>query len=67
MAAYSYETFLVDQRDRILTVTLNRPETLNAINGVMHGELEDLFGQVGRDPEVNVLVLTGAGRSFHPG
>ena len=44
---YSYETLLVEQQDTVLTITLNRPETLNAVNGVMSGELEDVFGRVG--------------------
>ena len=64
---YNYETLLVDQQDSVLTMTLNRPETLNAVNGVMSGELEDFFGRVGRDADVNTVVLTGAGRGFCSG
>ena len=67
MPDYSYSTLLVDQKDRVLTVTLNRPERLNAVDEAMHGELEAVFGAVGRDPEVSVLVLTGAGRGFCSG
>ena len=64
---YNYETLLIDQQDSVLTMTLNRPETLNAVNRVMSGELEDFFGRVGRDADVNAVVLTGAGRGFCSG
>lgn len=64
---YSYETLLVDQQDTVLTMTLNRPEALNAVNSVMSGELEDFFRQVGHDADVNAVVITGAGRGFCSG
>ncbi len=67
MADYNYTTLLVDKRDRILTITLNRPERLNAVDETMHGELEDVFATVGTDPEVSAVVLTGAGRGFCSG
>ena len=67
MAEYDYETLLVDLDDGILTITLNRPERLNAVNEVMHGELEDVFGKVGRDGDVRAVVVTGSGRGFCSG
>ena len=67
MADYSYETLLVDKQDSILTITMNRPERLNAVDEVMHRELEGVFGAVGADPEVSAVVLTGAGRGFCSG
>ena len=67
MADYTYSTLLVDKRDRVLTITLNRPERLNAVDEVMHKELEQVFGAVGMDPEVNAVVLTGSGRGFCSG
>ncbi len=67
MADYSYETLLVDQRDSILTITLNRPERLNAVDQTMHRELESVFGTVANDPDVSAVVLTGAGRGFCSG
>ena len=67
MPDYSYSTLLVDKTDQILTITLNRPERLNAVDEVMHGELEDVFGKVGRDGEVSAVVVTGAGRGFCSG
>jgi enoyl-CoA hydratase len=67
MADYNYETLQVDFDDGILTITLNRPERLNAVNEVMHAELEDVFGKVGRDGDVRAVVVTGAGRGFCSG
>jgi enoyl-CoA hydratase len=67
MADYSYETLLIDKRDRILTIAMNRPERLNAVDETMHGELEDVFATAGVDPEVSAVVLTGAGRGFCSG
>ena len=60
-------TIVVEKTDRVATVTLNRPERLNAVNAVMHEELETLFGSVNRDSEINAIVLTGAGRAFCAG
>ena len=67
MANYSYKTLLVEKNDQILTITLNRPERLNAVDEVMHGELEDVFGTVGQDGEISVVVVTGSGRGFCSG
>jgi enoyl-CoA hydratase len=64
---YNYSTLLVSKQDKILTITLNRPERLNAVNEVMHEELPDAFARVGQDPGVGVVVLTGAGRGFCSG
>lgn len=62
-----YRTVRFEKQDRILTATLNRPETLNAVNPEMHEELVDLFSDFDRDPSSDVLVLTGAGRGFCSG
>jgi len=53
--------------DGVLTVTLNRPERLNAVDTAMHNALEDLWADVARDPEVRAVVLTGSGRAFCAG
>lgn len=63
----AYETLLYDINDNILTITMNRPEKLNALNDTMLGELNDAFKQAERDKSVRVIVLTGAGRGFCPG
>ena len=67
MTEYRYQTLLVGQEGKVLTITLNRPERLNAVDEVMHEELPDVFDRVGRDPEVGAVILTGAGRGFCSG
>jgi enoyl-CoA hydratase len=63
----NYETILIDKSDGIATLTLNRPERLNAVNGTLHSELSTIFLDVQADPDVRVAVLTGAGRGFSAG
>ena len=58
---------LYDKRDSIVTLTLNRPETLNAMNEAMMAEFERLLLQIEADAEVRAVVLTGAGRGFCSG
>ena len=58
---------LVDQCDGVLTLTLNRPERLNAISGPMLAALSAELDRANIDPEVRVVVLTGAGRGFCAG
>ena len=53
--------------DGLLTVTLDRPEKLNALNIQIHDELQDLCAALETDPTVRVVVLTGAGRAFSAG
>ncbi|HEY5237549.1 MAG TPA: crotonase/enoyl-CoA hydratase family protein [Rhizomicrobium sp.] len=63
----SYEEILYDVKDGILTITLNRPEKLNAFTGVMQKELIDAFGRASKDDAVRTIVVTGAGRAFCAG
>jgi len=63
----SLQTIVVEKAGKVATVTLNRPERRNAVNGVMHEELERFFGEVNRDAEINAIVLTGAGKAFCSG
>jgi enoyl-CoA hydratase len=68
MPDYSrYQTLSIDCADQIATVTLNRPEVLNAVNPQMHSELEALFTEIAYDDDLNAIVLTGAGRAFCAG
>ncbi|MGW0479527.1 crotonase/enoyl-CoA hydratase family protein [Nonomuraea sp. NPDC003214] len=53
--------------DRIATVTLNRPERLNAFTLTMRGELIEAFDRADADDEVRAVVVTGAGRAFCAG
>jgi 2-(1,2-epoxy-1,2-dihydrophenyl)acetyl-CoA isomerase len=61
------ETLLVERADGVGTVTLNRPEKKNAINGPMWRELIDVFEEVADTPSDRVLVITGAGDGFCSG
>jgi enoyl-CoA hydratase/carnithine racemase len=63
----SYETLLYDVDGPVATVTLNRPDKLNAYTGTMGFELEDAFRRVDVDDAVRVVIVTGAGRGFCAG
>ncbi|GAA6153099.1 crotonase/enoyl-CoA hydratase family protein [Pseudoteredinibacter isoporae] len=63
----SYETILYEVKDKILTITLNRPEELNAFTVEMAEELIEAFGRASADDEVRAVVVTGAGRGFCAG
>ncbi|GAA2736104.1 enoyl-CoA hydratase/isomerase family protein [Actinocorallia aurantiaca] len=63
----SYETILYDVSDRVATVTLNRPEVLNAISPLMARELKHAYAAAEADPEVWIVVVTGTGRAFTSG
>ena len=60
-------TILFDVRDRIATITLNRPERLNAMNRELRDELREAWLRVKRDPEIWCAIVTGAGRAFSSG
>lgn len=62
-----YNTIKYDVADRILTITLNRPEKLNAFTAEMMGELIDAFDRADADDEVRAIVVTGEGRAFCAG
>ena len=58
---------LYNKHDSIVTLTLNRPDTLNAMNVAMMAEFERLLLDIETDPDVRAVVLTGAGRAFSSG
>jgi len=58
---------LLDIRDGIARVTLNRPDRLNSFNDAMHAALRDALAHVRADASVRVMLLTGAGRGFCAG
>jgi enoyl-CoA hydratase/carnithine racemase len=62
-----YQTLLYDVADRVATITLNRPERLNAMNQALKDELRDAWRQVKNDPDVWCAILTGAGKGFSTG
>jgi enoyl-CoA hydratase/carnithine racemase len=63
----SYETILYETDGPALTVTLNRPDKLNAYTGQMGAELEDAFLRADADDDVRAIIVTGAGRGFCAG
>ena len=63
----SFETLLYDTDETIARITLNRPERLNTIVPPMPEEIEAAVQQAVSDPEVKVIILRGAGRSFCAG
>lgn len=62
-----YSTILYEVSEGILTLTLNRPEALNAFNNVMRDELIDACDRADADDDVKVVIVTGAGRAFCAG
>ena len=62
-----YRCLKTERKDKVLVVSLNRPEALNAVNGELHRELSTIFADIAVDAETQAVVLTGAGRAFCAG
>lgn len=62
-----YELLLLDVADRVATVTINRPDKLNALNAQVLRELSAMLDELTSRADVGVIVLTGAGRAFVAG
>jgi len=62
-----YETIIVEKKNQIARITLNRPQVLNALNETMGEELKAALKEAERDPETRCLIITGAGRAFSAG
>jgi 2-(1,2-epoxy-1,2-dihydrophenyl)acetyl-CoA isomerase len=62
-----YENINVEFDSGIATITLNRPEKLNALAGHMRRDLAEALEHAGSDPEVRVVIITGTGRAFCTG
>jgi enoyl-CoA hydratase/carnithine racemase len=62
-----YQQIRYEVEDRILTITLNRPERLNAFTGVMLAEMTDAFDRADADDDIRAIIVTGAGRGFCAG
>ncbi|MFC1824815.1 enoyl-CoA hydratase/isomerase family protein [Thermodesulfobacteriota bacterium] len=63
----NYQTIILDKKDGVATITLNRPERLNAITLQLLDEFEHALLETRADDDVNVIVITGAGRGFCAG
>jgi enoyl-CoA hydratase len=63
----NFSTLLIEQDGRLLSVMLNRPESLNSVGGGLHEQLEEFWTVVRRDSSVGAVLLTGAGRAFCAG
>ena len=62
-----YETILVEQRDRVTLVTLNRPQALNALNGQILADLLAAMAAFDADPSQGCAVITGSAKAFAAG
>jgi len=67
ISASTTEELLVEQEGYVVTITLNRPERLNAISRDMLAELSAKMVEADKDPDVRCIILTGAGRGFCSG
>jgi enoyl-CoA hydratase/carnithine racemase len=65
--AVTYQHILYDVSDKIATITLNRPDRMNAWTPIMEREVRETMTAAGADQDVRVIVLTGAGRAFCAG
>jgi enoyl-CoA hydratase/carnithine racemase len=63
----AYETITYEVSEQILTITLNRPDKLNAFNATMMRELIEAFDAADADDDVRAIIVTGAGRAFCAG
>jgi enoyl-CoA hydratase len=57
----TYQTLLADLNEGILTITINRPDKLNALNQQVQKELDEIFDEVNSNDEIRGVILTGAG------
>jgi 2-(1,2-epoxy-1,2-dihydrophenyl)acetyl-CoA isomerase len=62
-----YQTIILEKADHVATITLNRPDRLNAFTVQLHDELVRLLEELDQEEDVRVLVITGAGRGFCAG
>ncbi len=62
-----FETLLLARDGRLLTITLNQPDSMNTITLAMHQELAEVFAFAARDTHSDVVMFTGAGKAFSAG
>lgn len=61
------ELLLIQRRDGVVTLTLNRPQAMNALSRGLRNALIKAFDEIAADPDAGVVILTGAGRAFCAG
>ncbi len=64
---HRYETIILEKKNNIGYLVLNRPEVLNAISRKLIQEMADALARVNSDEEIKVLIITGAGKGFQAG
>ena len=63
-----YDQLTLDRpAEGVLRITFDRPETQNAVSEAMHAQLAEIWRDIGSDPEVGAVLVTGAGRAFSAG
>lgn len=62
-----YSALKISREGKILTITIDRPEAKNAVNPALHEEFSQIFSDVERDPDTNVIILTGTDDAFSAG
>lgn len=62
-----YKTILLEYKDRIAQITLNRPQKLNALNKEMYHEIKRAIAEIQQKPDIRVLVIKGSGKAFCAG
>ena len=67
MTSPDYQQIIYSVDDRVATITLNRPDQLNAFTGTMMNEMIDAFDRIDSDDDVRAVIVTGAGRGFCAG
>jgi enoyl-CoA hydratase/carnithine racemase len=63
----NYKTLIIELSDRIATITLNRPDRLNAVNQEMRDDFRALLNELQINDDIGVVIFTGAGRAFSAG
>src|SRR3984893_4814557 len=63
----AYETIKYEVAEQILTITLNRPDKLNAFNAAMQKEMIEAFDAADKDDNIRAIIVTGAGRAVCAG
>src|ERR1700716_923166 len=67
MGMKDLETLLYSESDGVASITLNRPQSFNALNETICLELQNVFGEIAVDDGIRAVILTGEGRAFSAG